>query len=65
MGKRRPYRKWDGKNYVVYDLNGEEVFRGGVRDICKRLDITPSNISHAVTYNRKVGKKYRIVYVED
>ena len=50
------------KNYKVLDFEGNVVFTGDVRHICKKLDITAGNVSKAIRTGQKVRRKYRIVY---
>lgn len=56
-------RKWSSQDYIVYE-NGVEVFKGSVRAICRKLDITPSNVCHAASDNRTVRRRYKIVYAD-
>ena len=52
--------------YSVYNIMTDElVIQGEVKDICKRLDITKSAVSKAVTRGTIVRRKYRIYYDED
>ena len=64
MSKERVYKPWASENYIVY--KGDElILRGSVKDICSRLDITPSCVCRAVKDNNLVRRKYRIYYDED
>ena len=52
--------------YSVYNIETDElVIQGYVYQICKRLDITKSTVSKAVTHNSIVRRKYRIYYDEE
>lgn len=52
--------------YSVYNIETDElVIQGTVHQICKRLDITKSAVSKAVTRDSRVRRRYRIYYDED
>lgn len=52
--------------YSVYNIETDElVIQGYVKQICKRLDITKSTVSKAVTRGSVVRRKYRIYYDEE
>lgn len=59
MQKQRYRNAW----YSVYNIETDElVIQGEVKDICKRLDVTKSTISKAVTNNSIVRRRYKIYY---
>ncbi len=55
------FEKTTVNHYIVYDKEGNYLFEGTSKEICKKLDITKSTITKAIQRKSVVRRKYYIM----